>query len=364
MKPWLKNTLTCAAWIGVVAYIIIATVSARSHRKALRIDRVDIKIADSSAIANLVTRQMVKKWIDESKIKTVGEAVDSLRLSELEHYICLNGFVDKAKCYTSYSGALHVEVTQLRPAIRVLLDGYNSYITEQGDVFGSPASSSRYTPVITGSYTPLFRAGYSGNIHDVYKAQVEEVAAEMKRIETKNIYPLYQKRIEVREELRKVNSRYIGRRFGESRKVFEQKVIELKERNSKDRAILQRQLHYIEVEIKAEERKQKVFADKQKKLEKKYEDFINLIIFVNIVENDKFWGSEIVQIVASETTNGELRLELIPRSGDHTIIFGSPYDVEERLDNAKRFYREVLPNEGWGEFKSINVEYKNQIVCK
>ncbi len=364
MKKWLKYTLLTLAWLGVVAYIIFATVSVRSYRKALKVENIKIKIADSSATANLVTRPMVEKWIKESKVKCVGEPTDSLELSNLEHFIKSNGFVDKVKCYTAYDGSLHIEVTQLHPTIRILLDGYNSYITQEGDIFGRPASSSRYTPVVTGDYRPIFRAGHNGNIHDVYNAKRQEIEAEIKRIEAKTIYPLYKNRVKICEELKKVNSRYIGRRFGQSRKDFEQEVKDLKELNRKERAELHRKSHDNDLTIERERRKQKVFTDRQKKLEKKYQDFINLITFVNVVENDKFWSSEIVQIVAHEAADGDLKLELIPRSGDHTIIFGGPYDIEKRLDNIKTFYREVLPNEGWDKFKSINVEYKNQIVCK
>ncbi|MFI3316377.1 MAG: hypothetical protein SNF93_02200 [Rikenellaceae bacterium] len=364
MEKWQKYTLFSLAWLGVAAYIIFAATSARSYHKALRVSDVKISVIDSSAVANLVSRSMVEKWIKESKIQIKGQAVDSLRLVDLEEYISASGFVERVNCYTTYSGELHIEVSQLRPIIRVMLNGYNSYITQEGYVFARPASSSRYTQVVTGSYTPLFRAGYSGNIHQVYRAQHEEIEAELRRSETKDIYPLYAQRVKIREELRTVNSRYIDRRFGEGRKAFDERVAQLKERNANDRARLQRESYENDKAIEKEQRKQKVYIDKQKKLEKKYKDFINLITFVKIVENDKFWSSEIVQIVASESTSGDLRLELIPRSGEHTIIFGECREIEEKLKNAKKFYREVLPHQGWGKFKSINVEYKNQIVCK
>ncbi len=364
MKPWLKNTLFILMWVVVAIYIIFASLSVRSHRSALTVNGVNIKIIDSSAVANLVTRSMVERWVSESRVRTVNQAVDSLNLSALENYILANGFVDQVKCYTSYSGELHIEISQLCPVLRILLDGYNSYVTAEGHHFARPPASSRYTPIITGGYTPFFRPGYSGDIHEVYDAQKEDILAEIKRMEKENIHPLYKRRVEIREQLRVVNSRYMNRRLFQSRKKFDIEVEKLRDSNSRERNQLQRAAYENEQAIEREQRKQKVYEDKQKKLEKKYQDFINLITFVNVVENDKFWSSEIVQIVASESTNGGLRLELIPRSGDHTIIFGQPYDIKERLDNAKMFYREVLSKEGWDKFKSINVEYKNQVVCK
>ncbi|MFI3280842.1 MAG: hypothetical protein R3Y44_02600 [Rikenellaceae bacterium] len=364
MKRWLKYTLLTMVWLGIAAYVIFAAYSVRKQRAGRVVESVEIKIVDSSTVANLVTHAMVEKWIDQSKIRSVGAKVDSVQLADLEYYIASNGFVDEVRCFTTYTGALHVEVTQLRPVIRILLDGYNSYITADGDIFGRPPASSRYTPVVTGSYTPLFRAGFAGNIHDVYTSQKEELEAEMRRIEVKNIYPLYAERVKIREQLKEVNSRFINRRFGEGRKAFDKRVDDLKKLNSVERAELVRRSHDNDLAIEREQRKQKVYAEREKKLKKKYKDFINLITFVNVVENDKFWSSEIVQIVATESTNNDLRLELIPRSGDHTIMFGTLHDVREKLDNAKTFYQEVLPTEGWHKFKSINVEYKNQVVCK
>ncbi|MFI3323714.1 MAG: hypothetical protein SNI45_02910 [Rikenellaceae bacterium] len=364
MKRWIKYTLYSLLWAAVVAYIGFATFSTRRHRSQQRVEQINIKIVDSSAVANLVTRAMVERWIDESKIRTVGEHLDSLRLAELEHYIEINGFVKQAKCYSSRNGALHIEISQLRPVLRILLDGYNSYITADGFVFGRPALSSRYTQVTTGSYVPMFRAGYSGYIEDVYRSAYEELEAEIRRNELKNIYPLYAQRVKLREQLRTVNSRYTNRRLGESRKSFEGRVEELRERNSKERTQIVRDSKALEQKIAREEEKQKVYEERQKKLDKKYKDLINLITFVNVVDNDKFWRSEIVQIVATESANGALRLELIPRSGEHTIIFGELNDVEEKLKYTKTFYREVLTKEGWAKYKSINVEYKHQIVCK
>ncbi len=364
MKKWLKYTLYSIVWCAIAAYIIYASVAVRAQRKAQVVDRVAIEIVDSSATANLVTRPMVERWIAQSKIRTVGQAIDSVSLSQIESYILANGFVDEVKCYTTHSGVLRIKLSQLRPSLRIMLDSYNCYVTSEGYVFGRPPLSSRYSSVVTGDYNPLFRAGYTGYIEDIYKSDCEEIAAEIHRIEVKNIYPLYAERVKLREALREVNSRYINRRFGQSRKEFDEEVIELKERNRNDRAKFTRAIYEVNQKIESERSKQKVYDAKQKKLDKKYQDFINLITFVDVVENDKFWSSEIVQIVASESTNGDLRLELIPRSGDHTIIFGRLTDIETKLSNAKTFYKRVLASQGWQEFKSINVEYKNQIVCK
>ena len=103
--------------------------------------------------------------------------------------------------------------------------------------------------------------------------------------------------------------------------------------------------------------------EKQKKLRKSYEDFLKLLNFVVLVEKDDFWRSEIVQIVVAKGPDGAPEIELVPRTGSHTVIFGSPDDAEEKLAKLLTFYRRGLRNIGWEEYRTINVKYKEQVVC-
>lgn len=103
---------------------------------------------------------------------------------------------------------------------------------------------------------------------------------------------------------------------------------------------------------------------RQKKLEKIEEDFSKLINFVDIIQHDDFWRSEIVQIVAHGGGERELEIELIPRSGRHTIIFGRADDIERKLSDLDAFYRNVLTNVGWDKYRTVSVKYKGQVVCR
>lgn len=61
-----------------------------------------------------------------------------MRLDALERLIARNGFVADARVTVSYSGVLHVAVWQRTPLMRLLIDGYNSYVTEEGYLFAVP----------------------------------------------------------------------------------------------------------------------------------------------------------------------------------------------------------------------------------
>ncbi len=364
MHKLLRYLLYALMWGAVVAYVIYASHSARTHRVEQRVVRTNIVIVDSSSNSKLVTTSMVEKWIEQSKVRTTGRPIDSLDLVGLESYIKSSGFVATVKAYTTYRGELNVEVEQLHPTLRLMVDGYNSYVTSDGYIFQRPPASARYVPVVTGEWSLLFRPGYSGLLSESYEAQCEEIEAEIERIEKKNIYPLYAKQIKSREQLRVVNRRYTNRRLGESRKSADRRIAELKERNATERALYTAALRQVAKEIEIERQKQNLFRLKQKKLEKRYKDFINLITFVEIIEKDKFWSSEIVQIVAREASNGALQLELIPRSGGHTITFGQVESVEQKLRNLRTFYKEVMPNKQWEGVANINVEYRGQVVYR
>ena len=130
---------------------------------------------------------------------------------------------------------------------------------------------------------------------------------------------------------------------------------------------MRRNLRYMSREndkkIAAVTKRQDAESEKQKKLQKRYEDFLKLINFVKYIEQDSFWRAEIVQIVASTMSSGDLYLELVPRTGNHTVRFGTADDVEQKLDKLLVFYENGLRNIGWDAYRTISVEYKGQVVC-
>lgn len=79
-----------------------------------------------------------------------------------------------------------------------------------------------------------------------------------------------------------------------------------------------------------------------------------------IAENP-FWKAQIEQIHTEH--NGDVIL--IPKLGDHKIYFGDPEDlIEDKFKRLETFYKEALPHKGWEEYKTINLAYKDQVVCK
>jgi cell division protein FtsQ len=56
-------------------------------------------------------------------------------------------------------------------------------------------------------------------------------------------------------------------------------------------------------------------------------------------------------------------MELVPKIGKQLIIFGDAADAREKLENLATFYRKVMSQKDWDLYKTINLKYKNQVVC-
>lgn len=86
----------------------------------------------------------------------------------------------------------------------------------------------------------------------------------------------------------------------------------------------------------------------------------DLFKIATYVDKDTFWNAQIEQIFV--TAEGEV--ELIPTIGNQIIFFGDAGDVEDKFKRLLLFYQEGMNRVGWETYSSINVKYKNQIVCK
>ena len=148
MNKYLRYTLLTLLWVAVAAYIVFAASAARRVRNAGTVGRLEIEVVDSSSQGHLVSAAMVRQWISQAGIKTLGTAVDAVDLTGIEQLIARNGFVDKTVAYVSYGGTLHIEISQRKPLVRLLTDGMNAYVTAEGYVFAAPRASSLYLSLI------------------------------------------------------------------------------------------------------------------------------------------------------------------------------------------------------------------------
>lgn len=86
-------------------------------------------------------------------------------------------------------------------------------------------------------------------------------------------------------------------------------------------------------------------------------DIFHLVEYIN---QDDFWSAQIDQIYVDK--NNEI--DLMPRVGNHIIHIGTVENLDGKLRNLEEFYEEVLPEVGWNKYSYINLEFRDQIVCR
>lgn len=54
---------------------------------------------------------------------------------------------------------------------------------------------------------------------------------------------------------------------------------------------------------------------------------------------------------------------ILTKTGNHKVVLGDATDLEEKFAKLLTFYKQGLPKVGWAKYKSINLTYKNQVIC-
>ncbi len=85
----------------------------------------------------------------------------------------------------------------------------------------------------------------------------------------------------------------------------------------------------------------------------------DLFVLAKFIKSDAFFDSFIEQIYINE--NGEI--ELVPKVGTFTILLGDIQNLDEKFENLKAIILIGLSREGWNKYTTINIKYKNQVVC-
>ena len=87
---------------------------------------------------------------------------------------------------------------------------------------------------------------------------------------------------------------------------------------------------------------------------------MELFQLADFISKHKFWHAQIQQIYVDKY--GEY--ELIPRVGTHIIYFGKFDGYKEKFNKLYAIYEKGFSREGWNKYKTINLKYEGQVVCK
>lgn len=88
--------------------------------------------------------------------------------------------------------------------------------------------------------------------------------------------------------------------------------------------------------------------------------FENVMDVVRFIEGSRTWKGKIVQIHVEK--NGEI--VLVPREGRQVFRFGQPVQVAEKFDKMEMYYSHIVPEKGSEAYKTVDVRFADQIVCR
>ena len=81
--------------------------------------------------------------------------------------------------------------------------------------------------------------------------------------------------------------------------------------------------------------------------------------FALFLRNDSLWNAQIQQIAVLKNHD----IILTPTVGSHQIELGQLTDFEQKMKNLLAFYRDGCNRFGWNKYKTINLRYKDQVIC-
>ncbi|MFT5723334.1 MAG: cell division protein FtsQ [Bacteroidia bacterium] len=85
-----------------------------------------------------------------------------------------------------------------------------------------------------------------------------------------------------------------------------------------------------------------------------------LYTFTRYVNQSTFWNSFIEQIFVKP--NGDIIFTT--QIGGHEVVVGDNCRLKQKLQKLKQFYQRASANQGWEEYREINLKYKDQVICK
>lgn len=85
-------------------------------------------------------------------------------------------------------------------------------------------------------------------------------------------------------------------------------------------------------------------------------DLLKMIKFIN---KDEFFS----KIISELEINSNKNIVIHPQFSKQKIIFGYPDNLDEKFEKINIFYKKIVPAKGWNTYRTVNVKFKNQIIC-
>ena len=149
----MKNIYRIAITLGITAAVVVILLVVGNHSSEDRLRTactgLEINILDSTS-RSFVTKEDVKKFIDEGYGVYMGQRMDSVNLKKIESGIEGRSAVGTTQAYITLDGILHIDVTQRSPMVLFKTKTGGFYADENGFLFDMNDDYSEEVPVIEG----------------------------------------------------------------------------------------------------------------------------------------------------------------------------------------------------------------------
>lgn len=89
------------------------------------------------------------------------------------------------------------------------------------------------------------------------------------------------------------------------------------------------------------------------------QDYPQIFKLAKFISKSDFWSAQILEIYVKKDKN----ILLTPRVGHHNIEIGKIDNLDKKFNKLFLFYKNGLSPVSWDEYSTINLKFKNQIVC-
>ncbi len=139
--------------IALVVYLVLSiTVLNHPDEQYSVCNEVKIDIKEGE-VQGFLNPDEIKAQLQHAKLYPLGDPMDQINSRLIEEALLQNPFVEKAQCYKTQSGSIHITLTQRLPVIHVKSDnGDDYYVDTHGNVMPNTLLASNLV-VVTGQVT-------------------------------------------------------------------------------------------------------------------------------------------------------------------------------------------------------------------
>lgn len=155
----MNKILNIAPWILIIIYLSVVLTLISAKKATITCNKVEVEIQDETS-NYFIEETDVLNMLNDRGEALVGSNIEDINVNNLESFLSINPLVKSANVYRTYTGEVHLNVTQRNPIVRVINRQQESfYLDDAGAVMPLSNKYTAHVLVASGdidlSYTQL-----------------------------------------------------------------------------------------------------------------------------------------------------------------------------------------------------------------